>query len=120
MDLIVHSIQEYLKKINSVISIVDCISILISTLSILSFLLFLYIKNESSSVPTTYTSSEVNGGQSSNENYESRPFASKNGKTYTFSWCQGSSVIAVKNKIYFDDESSAQNSGRTLSKLCQK
>ncbi len=53
-------------------------------------------------------------------NIESRPFASINGKTYTFSWCNGASVISPKNIIYFNTEKEAQNSGRTLSKLCKK
>lgn len=50
----------------------------------------------------------------------SLPFASKQGKTYTFSWCQGAERIREKNKIFFDNEEAAQQSGRRLSKLCEK
>jgi hypothetical protein len=49
-----------------------------------------------------------------------RPFGSAKGKTYTFSWCQGSTRISSKNKIYFGSEEEAKGVGRRLSKLCKK
>jgi hypothetical protein len=85
------------------------------------FVVFLYIHKESMNTSVEYV--EFKGGELYNKNNEiteSRPFASVNGKTYTFNWCSGASIISDKNKIYFDTEKEAQNSGRTLSKLCNK
>jgi hypothetical protein len=50
----------------------------------------------------------------------SKPFGSKHGKTFTFSWCSGSDRILIKNKIYFSSSEEALASGRSLSKLCKK
>ena len=80
--------------------------------------IYLHKKKESSDIPVSYIKST--GGEVLGEATDSRPFASVNGKTYTFSWCGGSSNISTKNKIYFTSEVEAQKSGRTLSKLCSK
>lgn len=111
------SIQENLKKINSYISWGDCLSLLTTTVFLATLISFLYIKKSDSYIPVKYIES---GGNTSHIDGEPRPFASIGGKTYTFSWCQGSSVISEKNKIYFKSEEDAKNSGRELSKLCQK
>jgi hypothetical protein len=108
-------IQEYLKKINSKISLVDIYSILITTLFILGFIVYLYISKIES--PVTYIKSNEEPKTLTNN---SLPFASVNGNTYTFAWCQGANVIKIKNRIYFTNENGAQQSGRSLSKLCQK
>ncbi len=113
-----NSIQDYLRKINSALTFIDCMSFLVSVLFLGLLLLFLYTENKESSSSVSYYDSSTSTLEGDNE--YSHPFASKNGKTYTFSWCQGANIISTKNKIYFDTESDAQKSGRTLSKLCQK
>jgi hypothetical protein len=107
-------IQEYLKKINSSISKLDIYSIFITTIFIMGFLIYLYISKIET--PVTY----IKSNQKDSLVADSRPFASLNGNTYTFSWCQGANMIKEKNKIYFTNEYEAEKSKRTLSKLCQK
>lgn len=51
---------------------------------------------------------------------DSRPFGSRNGSTYTYSWCQGNDRIKPENKIYFTTVEEAISSGRMLSKLCAR
>lgn len=122
MNIMGNSIQDYLKKINSRITLLNCLSILITLLLLMVFSGYLYIKKENDSPSVTYTT--YNGGKISikndNNSQNYLPFASVNGKTYTFIWCSGSSIISENNKIYFNTEDEAQRSGRTLSKLCQK
>ncbi len=113
-----HSIQDFLKIINSRLTGLDIVSILVTVVFLSCFAIYLHEKREGLNIPVSYiskTSGEVMGYST-----DSRPFASVNGKTYTFSWCGGSSNISAKNKVYFESEVAAQNSGRTLSKLCQK
>ncbi len=112
-----HSIQENLKKINSYLSWGDCFSLFITTLFLGTFLTFIYLEKADSYIPVRYIESN---GEILSKNNISKPFASRSGKTYTFSWCQGSTIISEKNKIYFSTEDEAINSGRVLSKLCQK
>jgi hypothetical protein len=113
-----HSIQENLKIINSKLSVFDCVSIGLTTLFLLCFSFFLYTEREASKKPVQYLQSAVQSSQV--QTSDSRPFGSKTGTTYTFSWCSNSSQIKPENKIYFSDETQAVSSGRTLSKLCQK
>jgi hypothetical protein len=47
-----------------------------------------------------------------------KPFGSKNGTTYTYSWCSGSGRILDKNKIFFLSQEDAEKRGRTLAKTC--
>ena len=112
------SIQDYAKKINSRLTIFDCVSLLVTTVFLLCFLAYLYLEQKANDVPVSY----IVGNEEivSLSGAGSKPFGSKNGKTYTFSWCSGSARISVKNKIYFTNEAEAKNSGRTLSKLCIK
>ncbi len=122
MNIMGNSIQDYLKKINSRLTLLDCVSLLITCLLLLGFLGYLYLQKEKNSIPVIYRaySGEKSDNKNVNTTEEYRPFASKYGKTYTFSWCSGSGVISEKNKLYFETESEAQKSGRTLSKLCKK
>ncbi|MCX6756830.1 MAG: hypothetical protein NTW35_01575 [Candidatus Nomurabacteria bacterium] len=118
MNIMGSSIQDYAKKINSKLSFWDILSVLITTLFLAIFTVFLYIKKEKENIPVSYISNSENSTGLIEK--DSRPFASINGKTYTFSWCGGSNNISEKNKVYFIDEQNAKNSGRVLSKLCQK
>lgn len=115
MSVIGHSIQEYLKRINSSLTNLNCISILATTLCLIGFTGYLYYEKAVSDIPVSYI---PHNSQNVTQNSDPRPFASIDGKTYTFFWCQNSGII--KNRIYFNNEESAQKSGRTLSKLCQK
>ncbi|MFA5131927.1 MAG: hypothetical protein WC444_01215 [Candidatus Paceibacterota bacterium] len=112
------SIQDYAKRINSSLPRANVFSLLITALFLLCFTVFLYIKRGADDIPVSYIPN--NSPSTDQKEVDSRPFASKNGKTYTFSWCSGSTNISLKNKIYFVDEATAQASGRTLSKLCTK
>ena len=110
------SIQDYAKIINRKLTITDCVSVFGTFLVLLGFLVFLVTKEVDASVPTVYTEGEK-------EMAVPKPsdiFASKKGKTYTFSWCSGSKNISAKNKIFFHSEEDAKESGRVLSKLCDK
>jgi hypothetical protein len=112
------SIQDYAKKINSKLTIFDCISLLITTVFLLCFLVYLYIEQKASNIPVSYILGKDEKVAASGA--ESKPFGSKSGKTYTFSWCMGNTRILEKNKVYFVNEAEAQHGGRTLSKLCTK
>lgn len=110
------SIQEITIKINSRLSLMDEISLAVSALLIVCLALFMIAKDQKSRQDVVYTSSvkETLGAP------DSRPFASKNGPTYTFAWCQGSDQIKQENIIYFANAEEAERSGRTLSKLCNR
>jgi hypothetical protein len=114
------SIQDYAKKINSRVSLLDCVSISVTTVFLLIFLGFLSIQQKNESIPVSYEVGKENFSSLVSATEDPRPFASRLGKTYTFSWCGGANRITIKNKIYFSDEDEAIQSGRTLSKLCQK
>lgn len=109
MNIMGSSIQDYAKKINSRLSFWDILSVFITTLALAIFAIFLYIKKESENIPVSYISNSENNSIVGKA--DSRPFASVNGKTYTFSWCGGSNNISEKNKIYFIDEQSAKIAG---------
>ena len=83
-----------------------------------AFAFYLHMETENARIPILYSQNTTTTKVSIHS--DERPFASKNGKTYTYSWCQNSSVILAKNRIYFKNEQAAQASGRTLSKLCQR
>lgn len=113
-----YSIQEYLKKINSRLSYLDCVSIGITMIILATFVI--YIKNTEKNMkkPLLY----IENKDIANQERASKTgiFGSVYGKTYTFSWCQGASRILEKNKIYFTSQEEAARSGRSLSKLCSK
>jgi hypothetical protein len=113
-----NSIQEYSKKINRGLSIFDIGSLMAVTLGIL--FLNVYVDAKSTKALTGAVYQEGDLTIESKEQDKGLPFGSKNGKTYTFSWCQGSSRILEKNKIIFATEDEALRSGRTMSKLCQR
>ncbi|MBP6948594.1 MAG: hypothetical protein KBC41_00965 [Candidatus Pacebacteria bacterium] len=113
------SIQDYLKKINSKLTWLDCVSLLVTMLFIMICVVFLIIKKKSSNIPVSYIVgkplvSTVVDAQ------DIRPFGSKHGTTYTFYWCKKQEMIREYNKIYFNNEEEAKKTGRTLSKFCQK
>lgn len=115
------SIQEYCKKINRQITFVDIGSVFITFifLSILAFYIHTKKMEAQKEVIYSQASGESEELEVAHKN-DIRPFGSKSGKTYTFSWCQGSTRILEKNKIYFTSGGQAEASGRTLSKLCKK
>lgn len=122
MNIMKCSIQEYLKKINSRLTLFNCLSLLGTVISLGGFLFFLYEQKKMNDTPVSYLEYKDKGVDNENVRIgiDSRPFASVYGKTYTFFWCQGSQLISAKNRIYFVTESEAKSSGRTLSKLCKK
>jgi hypothetical protein len=113
MNIIGDSIPEFLRNINSRLTFLDCASILLTMVFLGGITGYLYMEKIRSQIPVVYIENTSNTVATDN-----RPFGSKNGTTYTFSWCQGANVILPKNKIYFVNENEAQNSGRSLSKLC--
>lgn len=115
-----HSIQEIGKYINSRLSFYDCLSIFSTAAICLVFAFFIHYKQNSAVVPVLYRESSESNPTVKGVNSTGLPFGSKNGKTYTFSWCQGASQIKLANKIYFKTTVEAERTGRTLSKLCQK
>ena len=94
------SIQEIGKKINSGLSPFDSLSLSITSLFLAACAIWLMADSAKNTTPVTYIESE---GTVLGEVADNRPFGSVNGPTYTFSWCQGSSSILPKNKIYFTD-----------------
>jgi hypothetical protein len=122
-----HSIQEYGKKINSLITIYDIVSLGIICSVLGGFVTYINHINKENYTPVyyvTYTNNNVfktslTLEESVDVSRDSRPFASKKGRTYTFSWCNGATRISTKNKIFFKSEAEAKQSGRTLSKLCK-
>jgi hypothetical protein len=122
-----HSIQKYGRKINSIITIYDIVSLGIVCSVLGGIVTYINYLNKESYTPVSYVaysnSNELNRslliGGAEDTSRDSQPFASKKGKTYTFSWCSGASRISAKNKIYFKSEADAKSSGRTLSKLCK-
>jgi hypothetical protein len=112
-----HSIQDILRNINRRLTLYDIVA-LPMLLLVLVGLFFVtqdkerkryqelrYIENNNETIVDGDTSSHI--------------FASKSGKTYTYTWCQGSGRIKESNKIYFTNEAEAKSTGRTLSKLCK-
>lgn len=118
MSNVAHSIQEYCKKINSRLTYADLVTATVLLLGI-TFLL-VYIHQEKARNFQEIVYEEGDFIQTTPQEDQSLPFASKSGKTYTFSWCSGSAKIKEKNKITFASEEQAKASGRILSKLCQK
>jgi hypothetical protein len=111
-----HSIQDYLRKINSRLSFFDCTAIAGTALVLAVLAFYIHGKRADARLPVIYrTNREVLGATS-----DSRPFGSRKGTTYTYSWCSGSGQIKEANKVYFRDADAAEASGRTFSKLCNK
>lgn len=113
-----YSIQDYLKNINRSLSVLDCVSIFVVFAILVVGVVVIKHKNSLSTKEIVYH--EVLAPVADKQNKRTLPFASKNGTTYTFSWCSSSSRILEKNRIYFQSEEEAKKSGRRLSKLCDK
>lgn len=111
-------IQETLKKINSKITTIQIMSLLVTFFVVISFYICLYLEISGNNKPLIYKESNDITGAGVNE--KSTIFASINGTTYTFSWCQGANKIKEENKIFFSNEKEAINSGRRLSKMCNR
>ena len=111
------SIQEIIKKINSKLSYLDCLSILCTALFLVFLTFYLQIKSESLQKPVIY---RAFSGPAETAPKDTQPFGSKSGTTYTFSWCQNAGQTKEVNKVYFKSSQEAEKAGRTLSKLCQK
>lgn len=112
------SIQEYCKKINRGLTFTGILSLFVTLLVVIFLVVIISFEQERNIQEVIYKEGVAENVQE--EKNEGKPFGSRYGKTYTFKWCQGSSRISVKNKIYFSDVSEATASGYTLSKLCQK
>jgi hypothetical protein len=113
------SIQDYSKKINSSLTWLDCLSLLITTVLLFCLALYLLKQREFNNLPVSYVVGD-SFALGKVEREDTRPFGSKNGKTYTFSWCRGQNMISLKNKIFYNNEDEAKKSGKVLSKFCQK
>jgi hypothetical protein len=122
------SIQEYCKKINSRLTVIDSISFFVVFVAVLTFTAHITYKESQTRQKVTYKESLSEDSLSNYGNklnsvsfvQDARPFGSKKGKTYTFSWCNGSKSTSLKNKVYFVSSKDAESSGRTLSKLCKR
>jgi hypothetical protein len=111
-----HSIQDYLRKINSSLSYADCLAVAVTALFTGALAIYFIYEGEEAKLPVVYRSAGTVLGDSA----DSRPFGSRKGTTYTYSWCSGSGQIKEANKVYFKDADAAEASGRTFSKLCNK
>ena len=117
-------IQDYLKKNNSRILKESLISLYITLILLIIFSIYIfyfYNKNTRSLVyrESILSDANISVKQTSLPAQVGKIFASVNGKTYTFSWCQGADKIKEENKVFFKTEVEAIASGRKLSKLCQ-
>lgn len=117
------SIQEIIKKINTRINTtfsgLDLVSITLSGLIISFGCIYLGLQDTNTvRYPLIYHEGKVE--QEKELAVGNQIIASKNGKTYFFSWCKGVDRIKEVNKVYFENEVSAQETGRTLSKTCTK
>lgn len=108
------SIQEKVKYINRALGNFFLLSLGITALILCLGVYGIWYIQDRRALPVTITTTE-----SPLDSPETRPFGSRKGTTYTYSWCAGSSAILDKNKVYYPDEARAQASGRTLSKLCK-
>jgi hypothetical protein len=112
-----HSIQDYLKKINSRLSLLDAISVAVTAIFLVAASIsFSWISREKQQ-PALYLRAGISAEA---PEADIRPFGSRNGTTYTFSWCQGGERIQPENKIYYLTKEEAEMAGRRLSKLCAK
>ena len=119
------SIQDYLKKINSWLTFPDIVSLFITFTFFAVCVGYIFHMRQENTHSVIYKESSLESDLSTRTKNQPhvndiRPFGSSKGKTYTFSWCQGSARISAKNKIYFVSATEAETSGRTLSKLCRK
>lgn len=115
------SIQDNLKKINSWLRISDIVSIFVTFLVIVLFTGYIWNSRQHGRIEVVYQENTLPKILSATQvSDDSRPFGSRKGKTYTFTWCSGSGTIKASNKIYFGSPEEAEAQGRTLSKLCKR
>ena len=119
------SIQEYCKKINSAITINDIVSLFLTCLFLSGLTVVIHHRQSLSVKEVIYQeatdkSTDTDVTPIGTDISDTRPFGSIHGKTYTFSWCQGSKRILQKNRVYFVSATEADQSHRTLSLLCKK
>lgn len=119
MNIMGYSIQEILKKINSSLSVYTCLSLLVTTVFLMVFTFYIFRSSIKNTQEITYIATKE-APSSENVSLETLPFGSISGTTYTYTWCKNSGAISSNNKIYFKDSQSAEQSGRTLSKHCNK
>lgn len=112
-----NSIQDYLKKINSRLSSFDMASIAITAFFLLLLSVSLVWRSEATTGEVVYRTPR---DDRQSEIPSSSPYGSKNGATYTYSWCQGGDRIKPENVVYFGSAEEAEQKGRRISKLCQK
>ncbi|MBP6888292.1 MAG: hypothetical protein KBC21_01195 [Candidatus Pacebacteria bacterium] len=112
-----YSIQDILRNINRRLTFYD-VTALFSLVVIISATFFI-IKGKDAKRFSNVVYVESKEEEVLNSPSFSQIFASKSGKTYTYSWCQGAGRIKEENKIYFTTEGEAEASGRGLSKLCK-
>jgi len=110
-----HSIQDYLKKINSHIRLEYVVSLTVLLVFLVPLTFILYTKRENTHPETLFIKRKAEVVEDSSL---AQPFGSKNGTTYTYSWCSGSGRILEKNKIFFLSKEDAEKRGRTLAKTC--
>ncbi len=119
-------IQEFIRKINSFLverlSFIDFMAIIGVILIISGLFVTLTIKDFSSRKEVTYMESDptVSQFQAAAPSETALIVASKNGKTYLYSWCKGVEKIKLENKITFSTENDAKGSGRYLASSCMK
>lgn len=110
-----HSIQDYLRKINGRLSASDAVSVAVASFFLVILALYLVEKDRLQERDIVFYHEELESAET-----DVRPFASKNGPTYTYFWCAGADRVKAENRIFFRDAEEAERSGRTLSKLCQR
>ena len=114
-------IQERLKKINSQISNEILVSLCVTTIFFILFTFYIiYFKNgDNKALEHKEQKEQLAIIKQQKGDTDTQIFASRNGKTYTFSWCSGANKIKEENKIFFKSEKDAISTGRALSKLCK-
>lgn len=121
-----HSIQDFLKKINSCLyGLVSPKEVYTFSLFCLSFLIFSlsfsYVTKNERHVfvfQKEERAATLEGELSRGEISKSVYFGSKNSKVYYYSWCKAGQRVKEKNRVYFQTEKEVKDGGRTLSKLC--
>jgi hypothetical protein len=110
-----HSIQDYFKKINSQVRLEYIVSLVVLLVFLIPLTFILHTKREISHPEAVFIKRQV---EVIDDVSLAKPFGSKNGTTYTYSWCLGSGRILEKNKIFFLSQEDAEKRGRTLAKTC--
>ena len=118
------SIQDFVKKINSSIftyfTLPELVTFFLFSLSLLVFSLVLaYSTRDERHVFAYHQNTEKLYTAHAEDTKKALFFGAKTGKVYYYSWCKAGARVKEKNRLYFDNEGRAKNSGRELSKLCK-